>query len=101
LQRCCDLYAHKILRVIQTAGSVFSTHVKPVAPDYCEQHPASRDLLAQDLVEIIPRGNVIHIDKREIAPKLAFQPFVDQAGIGCTVFPAVTDENRGRHHALL
>jgi hypothetical protein len=99
LQRYHDLDAHEIIWILQTADSVLITHVEPVGSDHCEQYAALRDLLAQDPDENNPKGDAVHVDEQEIASKLALQPILDAAGIGCTVFPAIADENFGRHRA--
>src|SRR6516165_2570804 len=86
------LDAHENVRIIQTAGSVLVTHVKPVWSDHSEQHTALCNFLAQDFDEIVPEGNAVHIDEQEIASNLALQSILDAAGRGCTVFPAIADE---------
>ena len=92
-----DLDANEIAPIVQTTVTVFITRVEPIGSDHRQQHAALGDLLAQDLDEIHPERDGVHVHEQKLTAELALEPVFNPSGMAGAVLAAITDENLGRH----
>jgi hypothetical protein len=92
-----DLDAQEIRRVIQTTVALFVSDIQPVGPNQRQQHVTLGDLVSQDLGEVHPERDGVHVDEQEVRSELWLQPVVNAPGGMAGVVAAIADEHFARH----
>jgi hypothetical protein len=59
-----DLDPNEIVRVVQTTVSIFINRIEPIRSNHREQDATLSDFLAQDLTEVQPKRDRIHVHEQ-------------------------------------
>jgi len=94
-----DLDSDEIVRVLQTAVSMFVTRIEPTSPNDRKQHFALGNFIVQDPYKIRPKWNSVHVHEQNVGPKSLSKLVLDAARIAPGILTTIAKENFG-HRVL-
>src|SRR5262245_55024724 len=100
LQRSRDLYANKIVGIVQSPCSVVVSCLKPIGSNDGQQHTALGDLIAEHTHEIDAKRNAIDVHEQHFFPEIDPETVKDASRMPGAVIAAVADEDAFGHVSI-